>query len=48
MLFSGFVVDRSPLVRRTTDHPVVVATVTVDALKFAKAYQPQPVIAPIG
>lgn len=48
VIFSGFVADRSPLVRRTTDHPVVVATVTVDALKFEKAYQPQPVLDPIG
>ena len=48
VLFSGYVIDRSPLVRRTTDHPVIVATATVDALKFPKAYQPLPVIAPIG
>ncbi len=48
VIFTGFVADRSPLVRRTTDHPVVVTTVAVDALKFAKAYQPQPVINPIG
>jgi endonuclease/exonuclease/phosphatase family protein len=27
--FSGYTVDRSPLVRRTTDHPVVVAHVTM-------------------
>ncbi len=29
-----YVIDRSPLVRRTTDHPVVVTSVTLDALKF--------------
>ena len=48
VIFSDFVADRSPLVRRTTDHPVVVTTATVDALKFPKAYQPQPVITTIG
>ena len=29
LLFSGFVTDRSPLVRRTTDHPMVRATATL-------------------
>ena len=29
--FSGYAIDRSPLVRRTTDHPVVLAQVTIDA-----------------
>ena len=38
--FSGYVIDRSPTVRRTTDHPVVVSTVAIDALKYAKAFQP--------
>jgi len=27
-------------VRRTTDHPVVVSSVTIDALKFKNAYDP--------
>jgi len=39
--FSGYQVDRSPTVRRTTDHPVVVAQVVLDALKFKNAYDPQ-------
>jgi hypothetical protein len=39
--FGGYLVDRSPLVRRTTDHPVVVSQVVVDALKFKNAYQPE-------
>lgn len=38
--FSGFSVDRGPLVRQTTDHPVVSTKVTIDALKFKNAYQP--------
>jgi hypothetical protein len=38
--FTDYVIDRSPLVRRTTDHPVVVTGVTIDALKFAKSYDP--------
>ena len=38
--FTNYVIDRSPLVRRTTDHPVVVTGVTIDALKFAKSYDP--------
>jgi hypothetical protein len=42
--FSRYVIDRSPLVRRSSDHPAIVATVTVDALKYPKAYQP---VAPI-
>jgi hypothetical protein len=46
VVFSRYVVDRSPLVRRTTDHPAVVATVVVDALKFQKAYQPDPRVTP--
>lgn len=39
--FGGYVVDRGDLVRRTTDHPVVVTQVVVDALKFKNAYNPQ-------
>jgi hypothetical protein len=39
--FSGYTIDRSPLVRRTTDHPIIVAQVTVDALKFENAYRPE-------
>jgi hypothetical protein len=35
--FSSYRVDRSPLVRRTTDHPVVVAHARVDPAKFANA-----------
>jgi hypothetical protein len=35
--FSNYRVDRSPLVRRTTDHPVVVASVKVDPGRFAHA-----------
>jgi len=46
VVFSRYVVDRSPLVRRTSDHPVVAATVTVDALKYPKAYQPVVPIVP--
>ena len=38
--WTRYVVDRSPLVRRTTDHPVVVASVTVDAMRFENAYDP--------
>ena len=38
--FSDYTIDRSPLVRRTTDHPVIVTDVKLDALKYAKAYQP--------
>ena len=37
---TNYMIDRSPLVRRTTDHPVVVTGVTIDALKFAKSYDP--------
>ncbi len=32
--FSSYTVDKSPLVRRTTDHPVVLAHVSIDASKF--------------
>jgi hypothetical protein len=38
--FSDYVIDRSPLVRRTTDHPVVVSRVSLDALEYPRAYQP--------
>jgi hypothetical protein len=38
--FQNYVIDRSPLVRRTTDHPVVVTGVTIDALKFKNSYDP--------
>jgi hypothetical protein len=40
--FSGYTIDRGALVRRTTDHAVVVSQVTVDALKFKNAYTPTP------
>jgi hypothetical protein len=39
--FSGYVIDRSPLVRRTSDHPLIVSKVTIDALKFQNAYDPE-------
>lgn len=35
--FSSYTVDKSPLVRRTTDHPVVVAHVAIDAATFKAA-----------
>ncbi len=38
--FSNYIVDRSPTVRRTTDHPVIVATVKLDPLNFDNAYVP--------
>jgi Endonuclease/Exonuclease/phosphatase family len=38
--WTNYVVDRSPQVRRTTDHPVIVASVKVDAIKFENAYNP--------
>ncbi len=38
--FSGYVEDRSPLVQRTTDHPVVVTDVTVDGSGFPRAFAP--------
>ncbi len=44
--FSRYVVDRSAAVRRTSDHPAIVATVVIDALKYQKAYQPDPTVTP--
>ena len=38
--FSNYLVDRSPTVRRTTDHPVIVSRVSLDALKYPKSYVP--------
>ncbi len=38
--FSEYQIDRSPLVRRTSDHPILVTKVTIDALKYPKAYTP--------
>jgi hypothetical protein len=38
--FTGYLADRSPLVRRTSDHPLIVARVTIDALRFQNAYEP--------
>jgi hypothetical protein len=35
--FSNYRVDRGGLVRRTSDHPLVVAEVTIDALEFDRA-----------
>lgn len=40
--FSGYTIDRSPLVRRSTDHPIVVTHVTIDALRFKNAHDPEP------
>lgn len=39
--FVDFNIDRSPLVRRTSDHPFVSTTVRVDAIDYDHAYQPQ-------
>ncbi len=36
--FSNYTIDRSALVRRTTDHPIVATHVTVDALKFKNSF----------
>ena len=44
--FGGYTIDRSALVRRTTDHPVVVTQVVLDALKFKNAYVPKPATVP--
>ena len=44
--WTNYLVDRSPLVRRTTDHPVIVASVMLDALKFENAYDPNAPLAP--
>ncbi len=38
--FSEYQIDRGPLVRRTSDHPILVTKVTIDALKFPKSYTP--------
>lgn len=46
--FSGYTVDRSPLVKRSTDHPVIVTNVIVDALNFKGAYDPAAATAPAG
>ncbi len=37
--FASYRIDRSPLVRRTSDHPLVTTEVTVDALDFENAYE---------
>jgi hypothetical protein len=44
--WSNYTIDRSPLVRRTTDHPVVVTTVTIDAMKFKKGFDPNAPLSP--
>ena len=44
--WTRYTADRSPLVRRTTDHPVVVASVMLDALKFENAYDPKAPLTP--
>ena len=36
--FSDYSIDRGPLVRQTTDHPVVSTKVTIDAVNFKNAY----------
>jgi hypothetical protein len=46
VVFGGYTIDRSDLVRRTTDHPVIVTQVVVDALKFKNAYDPQAATTP--
>jgi exonuclease III len=38
--FTDYVEDLSPLVRRTTDHPVIVSTAHIDPVKFPKAVTP--------
>ena len=40
VVFDGYTINRSELVRRTTDHPVVSAHVVVDSLKFKNSYAP--------
>jgi hypothetical protein len=37
--FTDYKVDRSPLARRTTDHPVSIASVAVDGQQFRRAYR---------
>jgi hypothetical protein len=44
--FTAYGIDRGALVRRTSDHPIVTATVVVDALKFPNAYAPVPQTVP--
>ncbi len=46
--WSNYQIDRSPLVRRTTDHPVVLSSVTIDAMKFKNAYDPNAEPPPAG
>jgi hypothetical protein len=46
VVFSNYVYDQSPLVHHTTDHPVPSTTVTIDALKFKNAYDPNAPITP--
>ena len=40
--FGGYVEDRSALVARTTDHPVIVGDVTVDPTRFPNAWAATP------
>ena len=40
VVFSNYTIDRSALVRRTTDHPIVATQVTMDALKFKNSFDP--------
>jgi hypothetical protein len=47
--FSHYVEDRSPLVDRTTDHPVIVTDVTVDPQQLPRGWRtrpPRPVVFP--
>ena len=46
VVFPNYVYDQSPLVRRTTDHPVWSARVTIDALKFKNALRPHRLLRP--
>jgi hypothetical protein len=40
--FSGYYEDRSPLVAKTTDHPVISTDVTFDSTRFPAALGPEP------
>ena len=42
LTWSGYTEDRSPLVARTTDHPMIVTDVTVDGSKAPAALSPMP------
>ncbi len=42
LAFSNYIEDRSPLVARTTDHPMISSDVTVDGSKAPAALSPTP------